>query len=964
MEAIMILIRGTSDFIASDQWTPSGTGRFIAHHDLRGLLAIEHPWEESAEGGFGAWEAVVTPPAGWRPRQPLFVSFYQSDNYSGEWQENPWLGAQAFIGHRFKQLLVNGELVWEADVADEEFTGAPGDFYTVAPGEPGFQESYRVVDISTNAAEKMTLTFRVVDKVASTTMLPEDAYRRFSWSPHNPHEAMMKFQTSAYFGDVALTGEERIMRPPETAVAANPQGRAAVIPAEGIALHLVVPGDLPSPGFPVRCGAPLPRGAVAAGTPFSVRDERGDAPAIATETSHWPDGSVRWVLCEFVARAAGEYRLLPGAQPSVPGEPVRVNGNTITSGPLALTLGEATGPGVFAGLSCAGGPEFGAMDLSVKMNRVGWRDHFTAQRTAQVVEKASPVCATVRLDGNMLAADGQRFGAWRARLHLWAGLPYLLLEWTLTNESDQAMAMLLDWSVNVKLPDLEDAVVDFGPFTPGYDPEDIGVKAMGHHDTIDDARALPLYKNAELSCRQERADQARIFRNTAWVATAGQAAGYVNLRHPRGGFAAAMRWFAEEFPKGIKVRPELLTLATLPESVDALAWPHDRPFLRLGRGEAKRQTMALWLHDGALPSEEAERFTACVNDLPHLFDADWFVNADVIEAGPSHANPALAGWREKIVPVIEWTGLNAPRRGHREYWDTCWSNDYRGRTHIGLLQYIETGDPRWFRYFDAGITHNRDVDIIHFCPEHPDWVGSCHEYGEDHTAAGPSHNISMNVDGMLDHYLLTGDPDSLEAARGFAERLLSCSFDRCARVVGWPLAQIMRWHGQTGDPRFLKKAEELIAAAFTYTEPRRGILAEIHGSWSYRGAVSFMNGYLVFGLIRYHQATGDAKVLSLLRKVADGLFAEIHPAPGRFRYSPFPENNPLPHAAWHNALLGGLVGYLRHATGETKYAAWAKECYDGILDNNEGNATSMDMHQIAGWMLRAVVRSSEFEVRS
>jgi len=951
----MTLTRGTADFFAPEQWAPANTEQFTAHHDLRGLLAIEHPWVESTEGGFGAWETTVAPPAGWQPGQPLFLSFYQSDNYSGEYRENAWLGTQAFIGHRFKQLLVNGQPAWEADVADEELTGQPEDFYTVTPGEPGFHEPYRVVDISAFAAERMTLTFRVVDKIASTTMLPEDAYHRFSWSPHNPHEAMRKFQTSVYFGDVALVDEERIARPALSQIPANPQGRAAVIPAEGIALQLILPGALPAPGFPVRCGVPLPQGAVAAGTPCAICDAQGAIPAVVTETSHWPDGSVRWVLCEFVAKTAGPYRLAPGVQPAVPEHPVRGKGRTISNGPLTLTLGEPKGPGVFAGLTCTGGPELGAMDLSVKMNRVGWRDHFTARRKSQTVEKASPVCATVRLDGDMLADNGKRFGSWHARVHLWTGLPYLLMEWTLTNESDQAMAMLLDWSANIALPDLEDAVVDFGHFTPGYDPEDIGVKAMGHHGTVDDARALPLYKDAELSCRQERVDQARIFRYTTWIATTERAAGYVNLRYPQGGFAAAMRWFAEEFPKGIKVRPELLTLATLPESVDALAWPHDRPFLRIGRGEAKRQTFALWLHDGTLPGEEAERFTACVNDAPHLFDTDWFVNADVIEAGPSHAHPALAGWREKVMPVVEWTGLNAPRLGHREYWDTCWSNDYRGRTHIGLLQYIETGDPRWLRYFDAAITHNRDVDIIHFCPEHPDWVGACHEYGEDHSAAGPSHNISMNVDGMLDHYLLTGDPDSLEAARSFAERLLGCSFDRCARVVGWPLAQIMRWHGQTGDPRFLCKAVELVAAAFTYTEPRRGVLAEMHGCWSYRGATSFMNGYLAFGLIRYHQATGDAKVLNLLHMVADGLFAEIHPVPRRFRYSPFPENNPVPYARWHNALIGGLVGYLWYATGDAKYAEWAKECYDGLLDDDEGNATSMDMHQIAGWMLRAVV---------
>ena len=936
-------------FVTPDRWTPAQTAGFLVHHDVRDLLVIEHPWIESHEGGFGQWEVTLAPPEGWQPGEPLFVSFYQSDNYSGTWREDKWMGAQVFLGHRFKQLLVNGRLVWESDVADEEREGTLAGWFEVAPGEPGYRDGYVLADIAAVAAETFTLTFRVVDKVASTTSLPGDAYQRFSWSPHNPHEAALKFQTTVFFGDIALTRTRVAVRREEPPVAMRSRETMAQLPAEGIRLPLVLPDTLPTPGYPVRCGVPFPRGAVQTGTPCALYDTAGAVPTAIGEISHWPDGSVRWVLCEFVATRAGDYHLRPGEMPAAPAEPVQVEGHTLTNGPLTLDLGE---DGVFATLAQADGLTVGPLDLSIKLNRVGWRDQFTGRRTRATVEKANAVCATVLLEGDMLDEGDHRFGPWRARLHLWAGLPYLLGEWTLTNESDQAMAMLLDWSARLTLPALEDAVVDFGPFTPGYDPEDIGVKAMGHYGTIDTPRALPLYRGAELSCRQERVDQARIYRYTTWVATADTTPGFINLQHPRGGFTASMRWFKEEFPKGLVVRPDLLKLATLPESEDALAWPHDRPSTRIGRGEAKRQAFALWLHDGALPAEEAERFNACVQDVPHLFDPAWFIAAEVVEAGPPRA--AVPAWQEVVAPAIARTGIDAPRLGHREYWDTCWGNDYRGRTHISLLQYLETGDPRWFRYFNAAITHNRDVDIIHFCPEHPDWVGAGHEYGEDHTAAGPSHNISMNVDGMLDHYLLTGDPDSLAAAQGFAERLLTCTNDRCARVIGWPISQLVRWHGQSGDARFLRKAEEMVASAFSYTEPRRGVFSEMHGCWNYLGAVSFMTGYLAFGLIRYHQATGDPAVLALLSRLADGAYAEIRPVPGRFRYSPFPENNPVPYARWHNALLGGLFGYLALRTDIDRYAEWARECYDALVEVCDEPTASMDMLHPAGWMLMAV----------
>jgi len=95
---------------------------------------------------------------------------------------------------------------------------------------------------------------------------------------------------------------------------------------------------------------------------------------------------------------------------------------------------------------------------------------------------------------------------------------------------------------------------------------------------------------------------------------------------------------------------------------------------------------------------------------------------------PARGRPSTAAYR---IPPASSTAPGSPapapwKPGRREYWDTAWSNDYRGRTHLGLIQFLETGDPRWLRYFDAACVHNREVDIIHFCPEHPEWVGASH----------------------------------------------------------------------------------------------------------------------------------------------------------------------------------------------------------------------------------------------
>lgn len=490
------------------RWRQDHTGAFATRRDLRQLLVIEHPWQPSRTGKYGQWQTRVASPKAWQPGQPLFVSFYQSDNYSGDWMPDTWTGAQVFVSHRFKQLLVNGQVVWEEDVADEQTAGTKESGYLGEPGRSGFRDPYRLVEITAVSRKQMVLALRVVDKVSSATRMPGDHYQRFSWSAHDPRHVRDHFHTAVYFGDVHLSLTAQVARPALPAVVAKAQDQGkGFLPRAGIPLRLLARGTLPAPGYPVRSGVPLPRAQVPAGTPFALRDAQGQTVAlVARETSYCPDGSVRWVLCEFVARRGGRYRLVPGSVSPQPKHAVQLRrrGRTlrVSNGLLELKLGSATGPGgVFAGLSCRGGLDLGGMDLQIKLNRVGWRDTFTARRRRLVVESRTPLCAVLRLEGEMVDERGQRFGPWCARLELWAGLPYLLVAWRLVNESDQAMAMLLDWSAKLSLPDPGWATADFGPFAPGFDPEDVGVKAMGHHGQVVASRALPLHPNSELSCR-------------------------------------------------------------------------------------------------------------------------------------------------------------------------------------------------------------------------------------------------------------------------------------------------------------------------------------------------------------------------------------------------------------------------------------------------------------------------------
>src|SRR4051812_7146981 len=77
--------------------------------------------------------------------------------------------------------------------------------------------------------------------------------------------------------------------------------RAAAHPANGVADTAVAGVDLhwlagvPATTTGAAFGVPWPRGQVAAGTPFAVRDGDGrDVPVQSWPLAYWPDGTLKW----------------------------------------------------------------------------------------------------------------------------------------------------------------------------------------------------------------------------------------------------------------------------------------------------------------------------------------------------------------------------------------------------------------------------------------------------------------------------------------------------------------------------------------------------------------------------------------------------------------------------------------------------------------------------------------------
>ncbi|MEW6754628.1 MAG: hypothetical protein AB1505_27140, partial [Candidatus Latescibacterota bacterium] len=210
--------------IDGPEWRFTSQGRYLLVDDPRALRQVYHPWDVSADGDFGALSATVEVPPGWSG--PLYLGFYASDTYVADGWEKvkpTWTHTYAawhhLPGHRFKQVLVDGRVVWERDVADAE------------------EEAYFSAELlpSATPGQRFELTLRVIDRVGTATPLPTDEFHLgiWSWQGLGDPQAARKLFTRVFWGDLALSAGEPASRqanPPRGRLALHPRDLAAAAP--------------------------------------------------------------------------------------------------------------------------------------------------------------------------------------------------------------------------------------------------------------------------------------------------------------------------------------------------------------------------------------------------------------------------------------------------------------------------------------------------------------------------------------------------------------------------------------------------------------------------------------------------------------------------------------------------------------------------------------------------------------
>ncbi|MFI6511503.1 Tat pathway signal sequence domain protein [Streptosporangium sp. NPDC050855] len=171
----------------------------------------------------------------------------------------------------------------------------------------------------------------------------------------------------------------------------------------------------------VTWGVPWPRGTVAAGTGFALRD---GTPVQSWVTATWPDGSVKWSAHAIGPQSdpSDAYELCPQAVTSLPEHPVTVTGRTIRSGPVTWRLGG----GLIESISYTepeGSRRHGSREIVRNVRLVSVHDdEVTATVERVTVEQDGPVRAVVRVEGGHAGRL-----PFTVRLYFYAGSPEVRL---------------------------------------------------------------------------------------------------------------------------------------------------------------------------------------------------------------------------------------------------------------------------------------------------------------------------------------------------------------------------------------------------------------------------------------------------------------------------------------------------------------------------------------------------------
>ncbi|UCG57048.1 MAG: hypothetical protein JSU70_19560 [Phycisphaerales bacterium] len=773
---------------------------------------------------------------------------------------------------------------------------------------------------------------------------------------------------------------------------------------EGLSVRLSVqePSGVSRSGWPVSSGVPFAQGALRDTGYIALLDNDGRETPLQTEVlASWPDGSVRWLLVDFqVDLAASEtktfdLRHASDVRRSVVADPVRVAKTaaqtTIDTGPLRLNL-QSDGFDPFGSvlLDVNGDGRF-AKDERVTDGGGGFyvvdtrSEGFLSTRAPAeiVVEQSGPLRACVRVSGRHASGDDSMF-RYVVRIHAFRGKPFVRCFYTFINDhQDSLMASIEQLGLGAQLA------------------KEVG---EANHGLLD-GREAQMEMGSIL-----QVDESHYRRDGR--AAGSRAAGWAGVGASRAGFAVGLGSFWQNWPKSVEVGQDRVVLGICPRIPKGLydGKPLDEEnklyyALRNGVhtfkvGVAKTHELWATFFAGKPDVGRLSRFfrateepllatcepayvnsTGAAGDLPPA-DRNKFFGYDAWFAG------ALDAHLKRRDQVREYGMLNyGDWFGERR---VNWGNLEYDLAHGMFLQYVRTGDRRFFERGEQAAQHHIDIDIVHATNPHlknpwgapPQagqiWLHCLNHAGGYYTDSplpvsrtyhmGHSTNYGhVWISGDLDYYYLTGDRRAREVALMAADamvRAMPTSYGTHIRALGWPMILVLAAYEATGESRYLEAATknwQVLRENIDWDQGWVVRLASDHclhpqGSTRQerekkyrdqrcRGNVPFMEGLTLSALARYHRRTNDPEVLKAITVGIDQMIRECWQEDVKtFRYTACPLSSPRPYGLF--MLSVEALAYEAQLTGNREHLRILREGFRAAIANSGSSGSGKSLAQM------------------
>jgi hypothetical protein len=730
-------------------------------------------------------------------------------------------------------------------------------------------------------------------------------------------------------------------------------------------------------GEPVSLGVACPRGAVSRSDHWALTDQRGRTVPVqvqVTTLDRWGDGSVRWMLAEFQAdidtAAPSFYALSPydageAASPAITiehaGETLRVRTGTAVidvprSGPAFISAAEVDGRALL---------ESSAI---VAEDRHGARYHLAIQRAT--IERAGSLCAVIRLDGALAGPATRQLLDVSVRLQFFAGLGTVKAELSVTNPrparhpggvwdlGDPGSVLLRDLSI-----DIVPARAGHGDVWGSLDRSDHMEPAGGRFAVHQESSGGRNWQHDNHLTRDNRI--ASRFRGFRAVRDGREVEGLraTPIASIGGGdtrVSVALPHFWEVFPKAIEADARHCAVGMFPRAFGDLheLQGGERSTLSFaicfGRDTVSAEPLA-WIRSPLRVSADPIAYRQAGAWAP--LGAGSPGSAQGYEALVTSAIAGAGAFKERreVIDEYGWRNFGDLYADHEGALVSHYNNQYDAVAGF-VTRFVQTGDYRWRSLADDLAGHVADIDLYHTTADRAAYNGGCFWHTQHYQAAGTATHRSYSkrtgssgggpssehnyTTGLMLHHFLTGSERSRAAViqlanwvldmddgrksrfrwidrrdTGLASVTRSPDFTGPGRGAGNSINALLDAHRLTGEPRYLAKAEALIARSVHPDDDPAAIdPLDAENRWSYTVFLQALGKYLEHRADRGLVDEKYAYARAVLIKYALWMCAHERP------YLETPEKLEYPTETWaaQDIRKAAVFEYAaRHAADET-----------------------------------------------